>query len=51
MKKALLVVVTLLGGVAGFLGLVRLLPPEWREKVSRLPGAIMGWMVENMPDE
>jgi ADP-ribosylglycohydrolase len=51
MKKALLSVATLLGGVAGILGLLRLLPPQWREKLSELPGSTMGWIVENMPDE
>ena len=51
MKKALLSMATLLGGVVGFLGLLRLLPTEWREKLSRLPVVLMGQMMESMPDE
>jgi hypothetical protein len=51
MKKALLSVAALLGGAAGFLGLLLLLPAAWRERLSRLPSVMMGKMMENMPDE
>ena len=44
MKKVLL-------SVVGFLGLLRLLPDEWREQLSRLPGVMISQMMENMPDE
>ena len=54
-KQALLLVASLVGClgllVAGTIALVRLLPSEWRQRVSRLPGSGMGWMVDHMPDE
>lgn len=30
---------------------IRRLPAERRQELSRLPGAMMGWMVAHMPDE
>ena len=47
-KRVLLLMAVLLGGAIGFL---YLLPAERRENLSRLPGTMMGWMVEHMPDE
>jgi hypothetical protein len=51
MKKVLLAMVKLIGVFVAFFGLMRLLPAEWRENLSRLPGVMMGQMMENMPDE
>ena len=48
MKRVLLLMAVLLGGAIGFL---YLLPAERRKNLSRLPGTMMGWMVEHMPDE
>jgi hypothetical protein len=54
-KEAFLLVASLVGClgllVAGTIGLVRLLPAEWRQRLSQLPGFGMGWMVDHMPDE
>jgi len=51
MMKVLLAVAKLIGAVVALFGLMRLLPAEWREKISRLPGVMMGQMMEKMPDE
>ncbi len=51
MKKVLLSVATLVGGVVGLLALLRLLPAEWREKSARLPAVMMQQMMAHMPDE
>ena len=50
MKRVLLLIAILLGGAIAAIA-VRLLAAERREDLSRLPGAIMGWMMERMPDE
>ncbi|MFQ5875693.1 MAG: hypothetical protein ACE5JL_18095 [Dehalococcoidia bacterium] len=47
MKRVLLKAI-LFGGAIAFL---RRLPAEWREGLSRLPAAMMGRMMEHMPDE
>lgn len=48
MKRALLVSATLAGGA---IVVIRNLPAEWRESLSRLPATMMGQMIEHMPDE
>lgn len=48
MKKVLLLMAVLLGSA---IGLLLFMPAERRENLSRLPGAMMGWMVERMPEE
>ena len=58
MKKLLLFLAVLFtGGLALFaLGLlvfiaaIRRIPSDWRDRVTRLPGALMGRMMERMPD-
>ena len=54
-KQALLLAASLVGClgllVAGTTVLVRLLPAEWRQRLSQLPGFGMGWMMDHMPDE
>jgi hypothetical protein len=47
MKRVLLLIAGFFGGAIA----VSLLPAEWRERLSRLPGALMGWTMEHMPDE
>ncbi len=48
MKRVLLLMATLLGGAIAFF---RFLPAVWRENFSRLPGVMIGQMMERMPDE
>ena len=48
MKKVFLPMAVLLGGA---ISLLLFLPAERRENLSRLPGAMMGWMVEHMPEQ
>ena len=54
-KQALLKVTSLLGCLglllAGTIALVRLLPAEWLQRLSRLPGSMMRRMFDNMPDD
>lgn len=51
MKRVLLLLIAILLGGAIAAIAVRLLSAGRREDLSRLPGAMMGWMVEHMPDE
>ncbi len=59
MKKALLLVTggaisIIVGMIAVFsaaIAIVRLLSAKRRGQLARLPGAMMGWMMEHMPDE
>ena len=59
MKRALLLMICgwlgVIAGVvaiiAGVITLIRNLPTGLRERVGRLPGAMMGRMMEHMPDE
>jgi hypothetical protein len=48
MKRVLLFIAILLGGV---MVVRRLLPAEWRERLSGLPGSLMGRMMEHMPED
>jgi hypothetical protein len=47
-KRVLLSMATLLGGA---IGVLLLLPAERRRALARLPGTMMGWTMEHMPDE
>ena len=49
MKKVRLLIAILGGAIAGLIAGL-LLPTEWREKLSRRLGALIGGMVEPMPD-
>ena len=59
MKRALLlfiagaigVVAGVIAVIAGVITLIRNVPDDLRERVARLPGAMMGRMMEHMPDE
>ena len=52
MKRALLLFIAgAIAVIAGVITLIRNLPDGLRERVARLPGAMMGRMMENMPDE
>ncbi len=46
MKKLLLLIAILGGAVA----IVRRLPAEQRQRLAQLPAAMMGGMMEHMPD-
>ncbi len=47
MKKLLLLVAILLGGA---IAIIRNLPAEKRQRLAQLPAAMMGRMMEHMPD-
>ena len=47
MKKLLLLIAILSGAIA----IIRSLPAEKRQRLAQLPGAMMGRMMEHMPDE
>ncbi len=45
--KKLLLLIAVLGGV---IAVIRRLPAEWRQRLASLPAALMGGMMEHMPD-
>ncbi len=46
--KRLFLLIAIVGGV---IASVRLLPAEQRQRVAGLPAALMGGMMEHMPDD
>ena len=47
-RKALAITTAVVGGT---IIARRYLPEEWRKRFSQMPGAMMAWMVDHMPDE